>query len=256
MRPSIATVHWNHLICYGLGQTAPGLLNQSLSSLNLNDGTLGVLTTCGGIWFQFSGIILEKLCCRTWKMKQVCDFRFRLRLVGTNVLILILTLSKLLKYGLQALRTILCAFTCLPSQAKVISTKSSSSLRDSKADVIFVWKLFHRRQNCWSAPILSPLHLVYYLEKKKKQKYVKNMNKIELKKQNIISNIFFIYQQTIRQKNHEKKTLNTKNTRSIFNSKPNQTYWPFISLNSLNTKLNKIPNYKLKIRITQLFKIC
>lgn len=87
----------------------------------------------------------------------------------------ILTFSKLLKYGLQALRTILCAFICLPSQASVMSTKSSSSLKDSNAEVILVWKLFHRRQNCWSAPILAPLHLVYYLKHE--------INEHEIKKQ-------------------------------------------------------------------------
>ena len=49
---------------YGLGQMAPGMLYRSLSSIDLNDGRLGALTTGGGSWFHFSGVFREKLCCR------------------------------------------------------------------------------------------------------------------------------------------------------------------------------------------------
>ena len=54
MTLSIAKVHWNHLLRYGLGQMAPGSLNLSLSNLDLNDGRLGGHSHC-------SGIFLEKL---------------------------------------------------------------------------------------------------------------------------------------------------------------------------------------------------
>ena len=63
-RPSIATVHQNHLLRCGLGQIAPVLLSRGLYSLDLNDGRLGTPTTCGGSWFHFSGIPFEKFCCR------------------------------------------------------------------------------------------------------------------------------------------------------------------------------------------------
>lgn len=49
----------------------------------------------------------------------------------------------------------MCAWRRLPSQAKVTSTKSSSSLRASNWLVILAWKLFQRKQNCcWLSVIL------------------------------------------------------------------------------------------------------
>lgn len=62
-----------------------------------------------------------------------------------------LTLNNSLKNGLHADRTTLCAWRRWPSQAMVTSVKSSSSLRASNWDVMFAWKLFHLRQNCWSS---------------------------------------------------------------------------------------------------------
>jgi len=57
-----------------------------------------------------------------------------------------------LKYGLQALKTILWALHVWPSQASVTSVKLRSVLRCLKQVTIFDWKSFHRRQNCcWSA---------------------------------------------------------------------------------------------------------
>ena len=49
-----------------------------------------------------------------------------------------LTLSRDLKYGEQAERTILCARYCWPSQAMVTSTKSCSSRRDWKVVTSFM----------------------------------------------------------------------------------------------------------------------
>ena len=63
VRSSIATIHWNHLLHYGLSQIVPGLLNQNHSSLNLNYGRLGTPTTWSGSWFHCLWILLEKLCC-------------------------------------------------------------------------------------------------------------------------------------------------------------------------------------------------
>lgn len=53
------------------------------------------------------------------------------------------------KYGLHALRTILCARSNCPSTARVTSTKLSSCRSWSKTDNRFDWWLFHRRQNLW-----------------------------------------------------------------------------------------------------------
>lgn len=65
----------------------------------------------------------------------------------------LITLNNSLKNGLQALSTTLCACRRWPSQAIVTSVKSSSSRSASNWDVMFAWKLFHLRQNCWSSAV-------------------------------------------------------------------------------------------------------
>ena len=46
MKPSILTVHLDHLLYYRLGQMAPNSLSWNLFSLDLNDIRLGVPTNC------------------------------------------------------------------------------------------------------------------------------------------------------------------------------------------------------------------
>lgn len=75
---------------------------------------------------------------------------------GFICILSILTLNRSLKNGLQAERTTLCAWSRCPSQAIVTSVKSSSSRKVSNWDVIFAWKLFHLKQNCWSSAITPP----------------------------------------------------------------------------------------------------
>lgn len=54
------------------------------------------------------------------------------------------------KYGLQALKTTLCAVNDRISQAKVTSTKSSSSRKCRNDDRIELWKSFHFSEYCCS----------------------------------------------------------------------------------------------------------
>lgn len=77
----------------------------------------------------------------------------------TNRRVHALTFNNSLKYGLQADRTTRCAFRLFPSQASVTSTKSSSSRRFSKADVMLLWQLFQRRQKCCVSTIVIVAHL-------------------------------------------------------------------------------------------------
>lgn len=53
-----------------------------------------------------------------------------------------------LKYGLHADRTILCALHVCPSHAKVTSVKLFSSRKCLKDETMLDWKSFHFRKNC------------------------------------------------------------------------------------------------------------
>lgn len=68
-----------------------------------------------------------------------CPKKERKRLKKDRKWIEIFTFKISRKYGLQADRTTLWALRIFPSHANVTSTKSSSSLRFSKADVRLLW---------------------------------------------------------------------------------------------------------------------
>lgn len=65
--------------------------------------------------------------------------------------------NSLLKYGLHAESTTLWAVKEHPSQAKVTSTKSSSSRRCRNEDNILEWKSFHRSAYCCSGEVSPPI---------------------------------------------------------------------------------------------------
>lgn len=54
------------------------------------------------------------------------------------------------KYELQADSTTLCACKCLPSAARVTSTKDWLLRRLENTDIKFGWWLFHLKQYCWT----------------------------------------------------------------------------------------------------------
>lgn len=66
-------------------------------------------------------------------------------------------LSNLLKYGLHADNTTLCAVNEHPSQANVTSTKSSSSRKCRNDDRIEEWKSFQRSEYCCSGEVSPPI---------------------------------------------------------------------------------------------------
>lgn len=68
-----------------------------------------------------------------------------------------LAFNNLLKYGLHAESTTLWAVKEQPSQAKVTSTKSSSSRRCRNEDSILEWKSFHRSAYCCSGEVSPPI---------------------------------------------------------------------------------------------------
>lgn len=76
-----------------------------------------------------------------------------INIIGTNCIKNKASTSRrLLKYGLHAESTILCALQVCPSQARVTSVKLFSSLKCRNEDTILLWKSFHLRKNCcWSA---------------------------------------------------------------------------------------------------------
>ena len=75
-----------------------------------------------------------------------------------------LTFRRSRKYVLHADKITLCALRLFPSQASVTSTKSSSERRYSNDEMILFWKLFQRRQNCWSAILNLKRTKAYQLE--------------------------------------------------------------------------------------------
>ena len=75
---------WIHFLRYGLGQMAPGSLNRSRSSRDLNDSRLGAHTTCGESQFHCSGIFLEKLWCGKFVLNGVQYFE---AIVSQSILI-------------------------------------------------------------------------------------------------------------------------------------------------------------------------